>query len=443
MTTIRTHCRHYLRDCRSFFDHKTNHTRTTTPTKPASTKVGAILKILSYFTIVIPLAVAAVYVATSLCGRVTKKKKLTPIDQTVQNKAGQTLPTNPPSSPPKVLSPKASLLEKLQQFSSLSPLAQLNQVLTTYSPHFQPKINQKNLLAYSQSEDFQRHAKTARIYYNGSQLAKGDAQRIIFQREPTNIAMGAGQYNPEELKKLFGYRQGVFNEPGAIKSDGSPYSTLPNTAAVYSETFMWDPKASPDPKEIACLSLPAPALDNTDQPHFNYYVQNAKLDKDRYTQEMAFLFNLIERAVRDNQNKAFNGTGIKRIVLCRFGQAAFLGAMPSSERQVANHAYREQLAVFLERIKDTGLPVVMSEYHQPKNAENTWLDQMIIGDIVSTSQPGDFIVNAWDPHSAPGNGNDNDGSFDGAMGRGSAILLTQTSWLNPILRDPSSLVSVS
>ncbi|MFV0339736.1 MAG: hypothetical protein ACK5MA_03770, partial [Parachlamydiaceae bacterium] len=67
------------------------------------------------------------------------------------------------------------------------------------------------------------------------------------------------------------------------------------------------------------------------------------------------------------------------------------------------------------------------------------LENMIIGDIVDTAQEGDLIVNAWDPHSAPGNGNDGDRSFDGAMGRGSGILATQTSWLNPTLKSKEAL----
>jgi hypothetical protein len=67
---------------------------------------------------------------------------------------------------------------------------------------------------------------------------------------------------------------------------------------------------------------------------------------------------------------------------------------------------------------------------------------MIIGDIIETAHEGDLIINAWDPHSAPGNGNDADGSFDGSMGKGSGILLTQTSWLNKTLRSTSSLVAI-
>lgn len=91
-------------------------------------------------------------------------------------------------------------------------------------------------------------------------------------------------------------------------------------------------------------------------------------------------------------------------------------------------------------MKDSNLEIVMSEYSEPQPAD-VWHDKMIIGDIVRPPRK-DFIVNAWDPHSAPGNGNDADHSFDGAMGRSTGILLTQTSWLNDTLKDKNSLVGL-
>jgi hypothetical protein len=58
----------------------------------------------------------------------------------------------------------------------------------------------------------------------------------------------------------------------------------------------------------------------------------------------------------------------------------------------------------------------------------------IVGDIKVQAEAGDLIINAWDPHSAPGNGNDGDASFDGHLGRASSILLTQSVWFNPAMR---------
>lgn len=362
----------------------------------------ALLKILSYFTLIIPISFGTVYGVSSLCGRVCKTH-----DAKIEDWAKRTFP----------------------------------EVLSAYNPKFLPQSNSKNLAEYSQSEDYKRHAKTARIYYNASQLAEQDALRIIFQREPTNIAMGANQYNKEKLGQLFGYQTSVYIDANARKQDGSSFQDLPNTAAVYSETYLWNPPGGKNKKEVACLSLPAPALDSSKQPHYDYYMHSGKLDEQRYEQEMAFLFKCIESAVRDNHETAFGNKGIKRVVLSKFGQGAFLEALSPPDRAVAQQAYRSQLGQFLKNIGDLDIEVVMSEYQTP-GADAIWLNKMIVGDIIQTAQEGDFIVNAWDPHSAPGNGNDADKSFDGAMGKGSGIMLTQTSWLNETLRSKDHLVGI-
>lgn len=316
----------------------------------------------------------------------------------------------------------------------------LSQVLDTYHPLYLPHSNRSNLEIYCTSEAYRRHAQTARIYYNSNQLSADDALRIIFQREPTNIGMGANQYCSANLAKLFGYTRGVFNDVNAKKTDGSSFKDLPNTAAVYSETYLWNPPGGNTKIEIACLSLPAPALDSADQPHYTYYMKTGTLDAQKYEEEMKFLFRTIESAVRDNREIAFNNRGIQRLVLSRFGQGAFLEGLSPGDQKIAHHAYKNQLAVFLHRTRDIDLEIVMSEYSYP--VADLWHREIIIGDIIKTAQEGDLIINAWDPHSAPGNGNDADHSFDGAMGKGSGILLTQTSWLNETLKNKKSLVAV-
>ncbi len=320
------------------------------------------------------------------------------------------------------------------------PKIELSELLEAYNPIFAPRANLINLMEYSQSEDYKRHAKTACIYYNSGQLTQEDALKIVFQREPTNIAMKADQYNKKNLEQLLGYTRGVYNDTEVKKKDGSLFKELPNTVAIYSETYLWNPPGGKNKKEIAALSLPAPALDSPDQPHYKWYMETGRLDENRYLKEIKFLFKAIERAIRDHKGSAFENKGIKRVVLSKFGQGAFLGALSSSDREIAQGVYKKELAIFLDRIKDIDLEVVMSEYFD--SGVEAWYSKVVIGDIIKTAKEQDLIINAWDPHSAPGNGNDGDNSFDGAMGKGSGILLVQTSWLNETLRSEDSLVSI-
>lgn len=320
------------------------------------------------------------------------------------------------------------------------PKFELEEVLNTYKRQYRPSSNEQNLLNYINSDDYKRHAATARIYYNASELTEPkDALRVIFQREPTNINMGF-QYEEEKLQKLFGYKKGVYNAD-VKKTDGSSFRDAPNSAAAYAETYLWKPPGSENKVEIACLSLPSPALDTTAQPHYKYYVPTDRLDKEKYEKEMEFLFKVIEKTVRDNKENAFGGKGIKRLVLSKFGQGAFLHALGPEDRQIANNIYKRQMRAFIPKIQDMNLDVVMSEYSDP--GSDKWYEKIIVRDIKEVAKEHDLIINPWDPHSAPGNGNDGDPTFDGSLGKASGILLTQTSWLNENLRKQDSLVAVT
>lgn len=327
-----------------------------------------------------------------------------------------------------------------------SLVKQLETVYSTYERtvrggSYAPEMNKENLMSYVQSQDFQRHAKTARIYYNSKQLAEQDALRIVAQREPTNIAMGKGQYDKAKLKTAFGYSQSVYKDKHVKKENGEEFGKLPNSACVYSETYLWDPPGGTNKKEVSVLSLPAPALDSPKQPHFDHYVQNGKLSAAKYEEEMKFLFDVTEQAIRDNKDSAFGGTGLKRVVLSKFGQGAFLAGLSKEDQQLANEIYQKQMKEFLKRVADTKVPIVMIDYKIGSDADR-WMDNMIEGDIVQQAKPGDLIINAWDPHSAPGNGNDSDRSLDGAIGMSTGIVATQTAWLNERLKKRECLVKV-
>lgn len=427
------------------------------------TNFFAVLKVLSYFTLVIPFCVVTLYGAVSLMGRVSKKPALSPLEHKVNKQAQQTLAQEEkaevqsprlaeqsatPAVLPKEVNGNDDRVDAVVStdttaaptvITTAAPSVELSNVLRMYDPAFLPEINRTNLEAYSQSTDYQRHAATARIYYNAKQLSEEDALKVIYQREPTNIEMGSHQYNENLLMKSFGYKKSVYNDDQARKTDGSSFKDLPNSACVYSETCLWNPPGGNQKIEVACLSVPAPALDCKEQPHYAYYMEGGKLDDIKYLGEMIFLFQAIEHAVSDNKNSAFGNKGIKRIVFSRFGQSAFLKSLSQRDRRVAVGQFRGQLEAFLKWNRNLNIPVVLSEYTHPDKA---WHKDMVIGDILQTAQEGDLIINAWDPHSAPGNGNDADASFDGAMGKGSGILLTQTSWLNAHLKDKKSLVPV-
>lgn len=288
------------------------------------------------------------------------------------------------------------------------------------------------------------------MYYNGSQLTdKEDVAKIVFRREPVNIGMER-LYDATKLYDTVGYVESVYNDTSEKTWEARLFRDLPHTASIYSETYLWPEPGKEKKIEIACLSVPAPALDTKDQPHWNYYVsKDGWLDKKKYSDEMDHLANTIVKAALDHK------TTIKRLVIPKYGQGAFLFGLKEEERQVASSAFYTSLLMALIKNKEPlkGIDIVMSTYDKSgvEDIQQNFVDKLkkngidssiIVGDILKTTQEGDLIVNAWDPHSAPGNGCDGDKSFDGAMGKGTGIPLTQSAWHNTTLFDKQTYISL-
>lgn len=335
-------------------------------------------------------------------------------------------------------------------------LKEMNVVYDIYNARYAPRANRSCLSSYIQTNDFERHAATAKVYYNKHQLSLQDASLVAFQREPVNITT-TQLYDKTKLANFIAskgfpaHTDSAFNDPTLIKSDGSSFKDLPCTVSIYSETYLWaQPGVDASKKEIGCLSVPAPALDSHYQPHYAYYMQGSALNQEKYSKEMKVLANMVVTTAIENKNTAFQGKGIKRLVIPLYGQGAFLAALEVDDRIAANKLFYANLIaqIKLHAKKLEGLEIVMSEYGPGRNDEmqSSFVDPLkdtglnigiINGDILKTAKEGDMIVNAWDPHSAPGNGNDADGSFDGAMGKGTAIGLTQLAWINPYISKKS------
>jgi len=184
--------------------------------------------------------------------------------------------------------------------------------------------------------------------------------------------------------------------------------------------------------------VPSPALDKRGQPDYAFYVKDNLLDKDKYRKSISSIFSMIKLA----SEIPFGKDGFKGIILSKFGQGSFLKGLPGGQQFEANRIFEEELSKFL-RLVDKKLDVRMSIYSlQDPTMMEPEFEKAFVGDIIASALDGYLIVNAWDPTSAPGNGNDEDPTFDGAMGKGSGILVTQSAWLNKKLRTKEALVAI-
>lgn len=329
-------------------------------------------------------------------------------------------------------------------------------------PQAAPQRNRAALVRYISSPEFKQHKSSTTAYFNAREMSEADARLVLENRDPVNIAMHTG-YDAGKLQQLLTrlHHEGLIHTPIVVdqKSHSSgfrnsaytkelhlaskpalPFSSGAFTVCVYSETFLW-PRwngSEEGRKEVAVISVPAPALDSRAQPNYSYYVQNEILNQSRYEAEMRFLAKTIVKAAKDNATKAFGGKGIKRLVLGRFGQVNFIAALAENQKDIAHRIFSKTLSDEISKAK-LGIDVLLNVFSPeiPSVERKFYKDaniEVVTGDILVNARDQDFIVNAWDPHSLPGNGNDSDNSLDGILGRASAILLTQSPYFNERIR---------
>ena len=360
--------------------------------------------------------------------------------------------------------------------------------------HLSPFLNKANLQAYFGSDEYNAHSQTAVVFYNADEMSQGDAFTVMNNRDPVNIRMQRA-FDTQKLAKAFGVndddvrsvylRDYAAGAKPIVKTNGKHFWDLPNTVGVYGRIVLWRNPGEPvNQFEISCLSIPAPALDDARQPHYNYYVQDRRLNGGRYLEEMRFLAKMTITATEHALGKGHN---IKKLIIPYIGLDAFLEGLRNSEDKLLakkqfDIAFSEALGAAFEDdnslIKAHTIEVKLSAF----KADDVWglsgrpmedskilallrttymakyrgavdtygaymfpTSHYVIGDILETARENDLIVNPWDPHSLPGNGNDNDHTFDGVIGRASGMVLVQSPWFNQRLCtvNPDTYVGLS
>ena len=351
---------------------------------------------------------------------------------------------------------------------ALLTLDQMFAIYTVPPTEFMPEMNMgpvanRTVLAlYPKDPLYAPHQQTAKVYFDGRAMHVEDARVVMTHRDPVNMGMER-YFNAPLLQSILGpHGMGggsTFLDATLKKRNGESFLKKPHTVSVYAETFLWPQPGNPKGrKAIACLSVPAVALDDPRQPFFSHYVPQGKLLLLKSAATMTTLAATIVQAANENcrvgRSGAFLGAGCKRLIIPHYGMGAFLQSLPDTDKVAARTLYAETLAAALGHLDVPGLRVQIGGFTASDFLYDTPIFEILAtrgqslmesqfrGAIQSGAETGDFIVNAWDPHSLPGNGNDADRSFDGFMGKHTGILLTQGAWFNPYLRDLSHYVPI-
>jgi hypothetical protein len=217
-----------------------------------------------------------------------------------------------------------------------------------------------------------------------------DVKRLITEREPCNIGMKRLYLN-KKLQQEFGYEEGAYRL-------STPEKLMPNIAVYMRATV----KLQRGFQKVHVIHLIGAAFDHPYQPDFIYF-------RDKPIEDIiAFYTNMWRLAF-----EALYISGCKNLQIYNVGGGAFAG--PYSGRFTRD--------IFEPSIKSL-LPL-FERYEKQILGYNPSTHQFtggFIPDCLETAElESTLFVNAWDPWSLIGNGNQRDKSLDGYWGRVSNV----------------------
>lgn len=290
------------------------------------------------------------------------------------------------------------------------------------SAHAPPAIN-RELLENSPAYDA-RLFGACRVFVDrgASDIA---VRRLLTEREPVNIGMNRTHYFDDRLLDAFGYEVSYYSWYY------DTYSELAPNVAVYTPVLI--SPVSPESAAVHVIHVIGYGFDSSSQPDFDYFVTGHRMDT--LVLHVQRVFDKIWACAKE--------LGIDRVVLSLFGCTSFASRLPGG----AERAYE----IYLDALS-------RSKKSIPKCVQSLGLllgeDQQLWDITTATGLPcayhghipGDFriairdgwvrdvlYVNAWDPHSMIGNGNRQDPSLDGYVGRSTTSAVLGWPPTNPFL----------
>ena len=223
-----------------------------------------------------------------------------------------------------------------------------------------------------------------------------EVKKLVRQREPVNIAMKR-LYDETKMQEYFGYSRGAYEQ-------SSPEELLPNIA-IYCKTPI---RFQCQREEVHVINVIGFAFDSPQQPDYQHFLRNESGIKDLMS-KMSDMWEYVFFCARKKH--------LDRVYLPNVGGGAFFAGL----RHHYDYGFlkRESLKPVLKRYPDIevlDLPMIPA-----------W--------VFSNRQllKSSLLVNAWDPWSMVGNGNEGDNSLDGFFGRSTAMALLCWPETNPYL----------
>eukprot|EP00927_Polykrikos_kofoidii_P003013 TRINITY_DN111_c0_g3_i1.p1 TRINITY_DN111_c0_g3~~TRINITY_DN111_c0_g3_i1.p1 ORF type:complete len:818 (-),score=123.50 TRINITY_DN111_c0_g3_i1:23-2476(-) len=259
-----------------------------------------------------------------------------------------------------------------------------------------------DMLAEGQLEDCARKVTFYYQHKDDIDLVK----QVAKEREPVNIAM-TREYSADKLQRLVGYSEGAYKKSNAD-------FLMPNVA-VYCPTPL---RQGTNQTFVHVINVIGYGFDSKQQPDTAYFFSpSGKFKEERWDELLARMTAMWRYCF-----VCASRLGLKRVYLADVGGGAFstfLNRDPSTS---------------YERVKALTLPSVVAEFPHVEHCHLGRIPDAAFEGEMSTQLEDSLLVNAWDPWSMVGNGNEADFSLDGFFGRSTAMAVLCWPPVNPHIK---------
>ena len=295
---------------------------------------------------------------------------------------------------------------------------------------------------YANQKTFEKRAPKAMVFYDQGQEKKS-VRKVASEREPVNIAMTT-YFDKKKMSASFGYSESYYLTSFTESKGGK----LAPNIGVYTYSEVHNAENNEIIKKKMYHAIGA-ALDHADQPDYKFFVNNKKANVAGLVQFYVSVFAKIFTAA-----KKCKAAGI---VMSLVGAESFAKLYPGGKEKMQIEVWIP--AFKFVRTQDNNSVVKLALMSDPAKSANDPAYKYMIGEI-NARDAGKFpdflfdddttesyrnwmIVNAWDCHTIPGNGNNNDQTIDGIIGRMSEIHYFGWGTSNPHLRKDGNMIEVA
>jgi len=259
--------------------------------------------------------------------------------------------------------------------------------------------------------DLSEYMKTTILYYDANCI---DYKDLIRYRIPVNIGMKL-YYNKELMEKYFGYSESIYNESSS-------------NIAVYTKT----PVIINEKKyDVNVINVIAPALDSYNQYDYKRIKEkiglNINLTNEKiYELMLEKCFIKIKECFKNFDILVMSGFGLGSFsILCK---ELDIDCKNIYKKFLIKYFWKSKKKIYLNHLNDLDCPQKDNFIYINEDIN------YVISKFLTNKLDKVLFVNAWDPYSIVGNGNERDNSLDGYFGRISAMSVLCWSITNPNIK---------